>query len=128
MKSVLRVIALLCATAWLMGQASCVDTGGSSHTTRQPSGGWTQTTAGPVPDTSGRWTAVVWSKPSTYKPAAQARGCNPGYRAVSYPGGALCQACTSGGEPVFSGGEMFCGKCPPGYRVTPYQGRHYCRG
>lgn len=68
MKSVLRVIALLCATAWLMGQASCVDTGGSGQTTRQP---------------SGRWTAVVWSKPSTYKPAAQARGCNPGDCAVS---------------------------------------------
>ncbi len=132
MKSVLRVVALIFATAWLMGQASCMNMGGGTgHSTPPPrgsTGGWTQTTGGPVPDTSGRWTAVVWAKPSTYKPAAQARSCNAGYQAVSYPGGALCQSCLGNGEPVFATGELWCGRCPTGYRVTIYQGKHYCRG
>jgi len=133
MKSVLRVVALIFATGWLMGQAGgCMDMsgmgGGHAPPPRGSTGGWTQTTGGPVPDTSGRWTAVSWSKPATYKPAAQARTCNPGYQAISYPGGALCQSCAGRGEPYYATGELWCGRCPAGSRITAYQGKPYCRG
>ncbi|HSI02536.1 MAG TPA: hypothetical protein VLA02_18185 [Reyranella sp.] len=74
-----------------------------------------------------RMTAVTWSQPALYTPAAQDSGCRGGYSRTTHRGQALCAQCPPDATVQVNQGSLACAACPSGFRYDVHDGNGYCR-